>query len=81
MPMSVPLLDTAMAARGRRSSAATRFRRRVHVNQNRPSWATKFMYTPTASPVAVAHMKTHSVWRSSRTCSRSSDSENIDTSS
>ena len=35
-----PRLDTATAARGRRSSARTRARRRVHVSQNRPSSTT-----------------------------------------
>ena len=40
IPMSVPRLVTAIATRGRASTAATRLRRRVHVSQNRPSCTT-----------------------------------------
>ncbi|SUZ51608.1 uncharacterized protein METZ01_LOCUS4462 [marine metagenome] len=79
--MSVPRLEIAKATLGLRSTAGTRFRRRVQVTQNRPSWKTKFMITPTGSPAVVVHMKVHSVCLESSTASRSSSRWNFDTSS
>ena len=76
-PMFVRPLVTAMATRGRVSTAATRLRWRVHVTQNRPSRTTRFMM-PTAhgSPFLADHPKQHSVCRSSSVRSRSAQSVN-----